>query len=178
MAHELRRYRITGLALVLSLVAVLLVYWFRPARAVTVVDEETFRAAWSNPAETRIDLTRDITLTCSGGSVQRNSSTPLIVDGHGHSITQTCVRRVALVLNDVPGGGDSPVAFRDVVIDAGNATNSSSPMNPGSSVSQVIAFQVRERPPNEESPRPEQQRRTPATPAAALPVQAVPTFTG
>jgi hypothetical protein len=168
MARLRRRDRITGLAVALSLVALVLVFWFRPARAVTVVDEATFRAAWSNPAETRIDLTRDITLTCGGGSVQRNSSTPLIVDGHGHSITQACVKRVALVLDDVPGGGGSPVTFRDVVINGESATNSSSFVNPGSQVSQVIGFQVRERP----------QGRAPAAPAPALPVQAVPNFTG
>lgn len=180
MDHQRRRDRVTGLTVALSLAAILFVYWLTPARAVTVVDEATFRAAWSNPTETRIDLTRDITLTCGGGSVQRDSSTPLIVDGHGHSITQTCVKGVALVLDDAPGGGDSPVTFRDVVINDRNATNSSSLTNSGSRVSQVIGFQVRERSP-EESPRrtrPDQQRRTPGTPVAALPVQAVPNFTG
>ena len=168
MTDQRRRDRMTGLAVALSLVALLLVFWFRPARAVTVVDEATFRAAWSNPAETRIDLTRDITLTCGGGSVQRNSSTPLLVDGHGHSITQTCVKRVALVLDDVPGGGGSPVTFRDVVMSDRNVTSSSPLVSSGSQVSQAIGFQVRER----------SEGRTPATPAVAVPVQAVPNFTG
>jgi len=34
-----------------------------PAGAITVTDEASFRAAWTNPAETQIDLSNDVTFT-------------------------------------------------------------------------------------------------------------------
>ena len=47
-----------------------------PAAATTVNDESSFRTAWTNAAETQIDLAADITLTCGGGTAPtRNSST-------------------------------------------------------------------------------------------------------
>src|SRR5262249_58354963 len=82
----------------LSRAAGLLGFWPVPAGAVTVNDESTFRAAWSNPAETRIDLATDITLTCGGGgTAQRNSTTAVTIDGHGPNITPTCANTTALV---------------------------------------------------------------------------------
>jgi hypothetical protein len=172
----------------LGLVASLLVAWSDPADAVTVTDETTLRAAWSNPAETRIDLAADITLTCDGGGTnQRTSTIPLTLDGHGHSITQTCANSLALVvLNDASGGGASPVTLRNVTMNRGNATlpaaltnsritgNQSSSVGPG--VSQLITVQVRKA--RHRRPRRHRSRPAPAAPAPVAPVQAVVRFTG
>jgi hypothetical protein len=89
-----------------------------PAAATTVTGEAKFRAAWTNAAETRIDLRADITLTCGGGGVAiRNSATALTLDGHGHTVSQTCPANGvlqqfgagALTLQNVTiTGGDSP----------------------------------------------------------------------
>jgi hypothetical protein len=70
-------------------------HWVRHRRgATTVTDEATFRAAWTNAAETKIDLAADITLTCTDGAGDgvsvRNSTTAITVNGHGHTIPQTC----------------------------------------------------------------------------------------
>ena len=78
-----------GAPIVVALTAVVLAP--APAGATTVGDETTFRAAWTNASETTIDLSADITLTCGGGGVStRNSATALTLDGHGHTIQQTC----------------------------------------------------------------------------------------
>jgi hypothetical protein len=62
-----------------------------PAAATTVSDEAGFRSAWGNPNEQQIDLSADITLTCAGGGqALRNSSTPITVNGNGHTVRQTC----------------------------------------------------------------------------------------
>src|SRR5258708_29515748 len=65
-----------------------------PAGATAVSNEAGFRAAWTDVNQTQIDLTADITLTCTGGAGDgvaiRNSATAITVSGHGHTITQTC----------------------------------------------------------------------------------------
>ncbi len=60
------------------------------AGATTVSDEASFVAAWENNAETQIDLSADVTITCATGVPLRNSTTPVTVDGHGFTIEQTC----------------------------------------------------------------------------------------
>ena len=175
----------------LGLGAAFLVMWTPPAGAVTVDDEATFRAAWSNPAESQIHLAADVTLTCGGGVAPRNSATALTVDGHGHSITETCATSPALVvLNDASGGGSSPVTFRNVTINGGNATRSGALTNSviaggnasngaGSGVNQVITVDVRKRHEGRHHhPRGHRPRTTPAAPLPAAPVQAVVRFTG
>lgn len=69
-----------------------------PAGAGTASNESTFRAAWTNPGETRIDLAGDVTLTCPGGVAVRHvaGANAIAVDGHGHTITQTCARQNVL----------------------------------------------------------------------------------
>jgi hypothetical protein len=85
------------------------------AAATTVTDEATFRTAWTNAAETQIDLSADITLTCDGGGVAiRNSTTALNVDGHGHSVTQTCANNGVLRQQ-----GTGALAFQNVTITGG-----------------------------------------------------------
>ena len=86
-----------------------------PAGATTVNDEATFRAAWTNPVETQIDLAADITLTCGGGGVAvRNSATALNVDGHSHTITQTCASNGVLRQE-----GTGALAFANVTVTGG-----------------------------------------------------------
>ena len=134
-----------------------------PAGAVTVTDETSFRAAWSNATETKIDLAADITLTCGGGgTAQRNSTTALIIDGHGHSITQTCAN--SIVVNNPFGVS----MFRNVTITGANAPNTV-----GGAMSQPITVEVRKRhKPRKHQPSPHQQ------PAPAASVPAVVRFTG
>jgi len=173
-------------ATALGLCAGLPMVWSAPAGAVAVNDESTFRAAWSNPAENHIDLTADITLTCNGGVAQRNSATALTVDGYGHSITETCANRPALVvLNDTSVGGSSPVVFRNVTINRGIPTNSvalTSSLAGGNApngASQVISVDVRRKhKPRGHQPRRHLPRSVPAAPVPAQPVQAALRFTG
>jgi hypothetical protein len=171
----------------LALGVALLVTSTAPAGAVTVNGEETFRAAWSNAAETRIDLTADITLTCGSGAAQRNSATPLVLDGHGHTITPACADHPSLVvLNATSDGGTSPVTFLNVTINRVNVSNSviadrDTPSAAPSGVSQVITIDVRRR--HHHRPRNPEQRRhqpvaTPMSPVPASPVTAKVTFTG
>jgi hypothetical protein len=68
-----------------------------PAGATTVTDEATFRAAWTNAAETQITLAADITLTnCGAGVPTRSSATALTLTGNGHTIRQTCASQGVL----------------------------------------------------------------------------------
>lgn len=165
---------------VVGVAAGLLVAWSGPAGAVTVSDEMTFRAAWSNAAETQIDLAADITLTCAGGgTAQRNGATALTLDGHGHSITQTCANSNAIVVLS-NAFGVSMVMLRNVTITHGKATGSLTLTNStvnattdSNNVSESVTVEVRKR----HQPRPHQPRpHQPPAPAAL--VQAVVRFTG
>jgi|RhiMetdeSRZDD1v2_1073273.scaffolds.fasta_scaffold71613_3 pectate lyase-like protein len=187
MDRLLRRAHGASVVATLGLVASLLMAWSNPAGAVMVTDETTLRAAWLNPAETRIDLAADITLTCDGGDTgQRNSTIPLTLDGHGHSITLMCANSLALVVpNDAWGGGASPVTLRNVNVKRGNAivpaalTNSSITGNSSSTVgevSQSMTVQVRKA--RHHRPRRHRSRPAPAAPTPVAPVQAVVRFTG
>ncbi len=168
-ARQRRSARVVCAAAALSLGAGLLMLWPVPAGAVTVNDESTFRAAWSNPAETRIDLATDITLTCDGGgTAQRDSTAALTIDGHGHNITQTCANHAALV---------SPLGvsmFRNVTV-----TDDNAPDPAGSGIGQSFTVTVRRRhQPRRHQPRPHQPPSVPAAPVPAHPVLAVARFTG
>ncbi len=59
--------------------------------ATEVVDEAGLRAAVADPTETLVHLTADVALTdCAAGALTRTSATPLLVDGGGFRIRQTC----------------------------------------------------------------------------------------
>src|SRR6266545_2424169 len=89
-----------------------------PAAATTVSDEATFRAAWTNAAETQIDLTTDVALTCGGGGVAiRNSTTALTLDGHGHTVRQTCAANGVLQQD-----GTGALTLQNVTITGGSNT--------------------------------------------------------
>ena len=59
-----------------------------------VRNEAELRAAWTDPRRTRIDLAADITLRdCHTGDPIRESPYPLLLDGHGHTVRQTCFEK-------------------------------------------------------------------------------------
>jgi hypothetical protein len=63
-----------------------------PADVVTT--ETGLREAWADPRRTRIDLGADIYLRdCHTGDPIRESPYPLTLDGHGHTIRQTCFEK-------------------------------------------------------------------------------------
>jgi len=90
-----------------------------PAGATVVNDEASFRAAYTDAAETSIVLAADITLTCDGGgsgidTAERMSATAITIDGQGHSITQSCAERTVLFAG--LGGG---LTLEDVTLAGG-----------------------------------------------------------
>ncbi len=52
--------------------------------------EGAFASAWQASGTTEIDLSADVTLTCTSGEPTRSSSTAIVVNGNGHTLTQTC----------------------------------------------------------------------------------------
>ncbi len=90
--------------------------------ATEVGTEAELRAAWADPLETSIRLTEDIYLRqCLTGDPIRESARPMLLDGGGHTIRQTCFEKRVLrqdgtgylLLKDVTltrGGSDGPGA--------------------------------------------------------------------
>jgi hypothetical protein len=91
-----------------------------PAGATSVGDEASLRSAFGNAAETQIDLTADVTLSavCPNGFVSRNSSTAVVVDGHGHTVTQTCMSGDSNVFINL---GTGNLTFRNITITGGSS---------------------------------------------------------
>jgi hypothetical protein len=59
-----------------------------------VTTEGGLRRAWADPMRTRIDLGADIVLRdCHLGDPIRESPYPMLLDGHGHTIRQTCFEK-------------------------------------------------------------------------------------
>ena len=59
-----------------------------------VTTEAQLREAWADPRRTRIDLGADIFLRdCFTGDPIRESPYPMTLDGHGHTIRQTCFEK-------------------------------------------------------------------------------------
>jgi hypothetical protein len=89
---------------------------------VAVGTESELRAAWANPRVTSIDVTNDIFLrACETGDPMRESGRPITLDGHGHTLRQTCFEKRLLrqdgtgfvLLKNVTltrGGSDGPGA--------------------------------------------------------------------
>lgn len=89
--------------------------------ATRVGTELRLRAAWADLTETHIELTADIYLQqCKTGAPIRESPYPMLLDGDGHTIRQTCFEKRVLrqdgtgfLLKDVTltrGGSDGPGA--------------------------------------------------------------------
>lgn len=65
--------------------------------ATEVSTEAELRAAWADPLETSIELTADIYLRqCKTGDPIRESARPMMLDGNGHTIRQTCFEKRVL----------------------------------------------------------------------------------
>ena len=62
-----------------------------------VATETRLRRAWADPRRRRIDLTADVFLhDCETGDPIRESLYPLLLEGHGHAIRQTCFEKRVL----------------------------------------------------------------------------------
>jgi hypothetical protein len=70
----------------------------RAGGADRAVDTESqLRSAWTDPRRRRIDLGADIVLRdCETGDPIRESPYPLLLDGHGHTIRQSCFEKRVL----------------------------------------------------------------------------------
>ncbi|MEM9515794.1 MAG: choice-of-anchor Q domain-containing protein [Actinomycetota bacterium] len=64
----------------------------RPVHGVTVGSEAELRSAFGDPSETEVVLSVDVSLTdCSSGALTRPAgSGPMLVEGGGFTLTQTC----------------------------------------------------------------------------------------
>jgi hypothetical protein len=87
-------------------------------RAPVAVDTESeLRAAWGNPRVTAIDVTADIFLrACELGDPMRESRRPILLDGHGHTLRQTCFEK-RLLRQD----GTGFVELRNVTLTRGGS---------------------------------------------------------
>lgn len=88
-----------------------------PAGAVTVSTEAELRTAFG--ADDSIVLANEITLTCAGGgTLQRNLSSTLVLDGAGFTINQTCAGVRAM-----HQGGTGDLDLRNVTINGATVAN-------------------------------------------------------
>src|SRR4051812_5118854 len=87
--------RLAGAVVVLLLVSGVALLPARAAADDGLVRTETqLRDAWADPLRTRIDLGADIALRdCHVGDPIRESPHPLVLEGHGHTIQQTCFEK-------------------------------------------------------------------------------------
>lgn len=85
--------------------------------AVTVDSEAQLRRAWADPLVTGIALDADILLRdCAAGDPIRESPYPVLVDGRGHSVRQTCYE-TRLLRQD----GTGAVTLRAIRLSRGGA---------------------------------------------------------
>jgi hypothetical protein len=86
-------------------------------RPIAVDTESELRAAWGNPRVTAIDVTADIFLrACELGDPMRESARPVLLDGHGHTLRQTCFEK-RLLRQD----GTGYVELRNVTLTRGGS---------------------------------------------------------
>ena len=79
--------------------------------------EAELRAAWADPLRRRIDLGADIVLRdCAAGDPIRESPYPMVLDGHGHAVRQTCFEK-RLLRQD----GTGYLELRDVTLTRGGS---------------------------------------------------------
>jgi Right handed beta helix region len=84
---------------------------------VAVDTESELRAAWANPRVTAIDVTADIFLrACELGDPMRESPRAVLLDGHGHTLRQTCFEK-RLLRQD----GTGYVELRNVTLTRGGS---------------------------------------------------------
>lgn len=82
-----------------------------------VTTEQQLRRAWGDPTRTRIDLGADIALRdCARGDPMRESPYPMLLDGHGFTIRQTCFEKRVLRQD-----GTGWLDIRDVTLTRGGS---------------------------------------------------------
>jgi predicted outer membrane repeat protein len=92
-------------------------YTLHDGKPVSVGTEPELRAAWGNPRVTAIDVTADIFLrACEVGDPMRESARPIVLDGHGHTLRQTCFEK-RLLRQD----GTGFVELRNVTLTRGGS---------------------------------------------------------
>ena len=92
-------------------------YTLLPEKPVSAGTERQLRAAWANPRVTAIDITADIFLrACERGDPMRESGRPILLDGHGHTLRQTCFEK-RLLRQD----GTGYVELRNVTLTRGGS---------------------------------------------------------
>jgi hypothetical protein len=100
-----------------------------PAGATSVGDEASFRTAWAN--DTAVDLTADITLACTGGGgagvATRDTVDPVVVNGNGHTITQTC--RTGTDNGVLRSSGSGDVTLKNITITGGQTSDTGGGVN-------------------------------------------------
>jgi hypothetical protein len=115
----MRRSGIGILGAVSLVLGGLLVVFTGTAGAITVSTEAELRSAFADVSETSIVLANDITLLncddAAGGDVDRNSITPLTLDGNGHTVRQQCEGFRVFDQNK-----DAPLTFTNVTITNGD----------------------------------------------------------
>jgi predicted outer membrane repeat protein len=84
---------------------------------VTVSTESQFRKAWANPRRSAIVLANDIALhACKTGDPIREARTPMLLDGRGHTLRQTCFEQ-RLLRQD----GTGYLELRNITLTRGGA---------------------------------------------------------
>jgi predicted outer membrane repeat protein len=92
-------------------------YTLYDRKPVSVDTERELRAAWGNPRVTAIEVTADIFLrACEIGDPMRESARPVRLDGHGHTLRQTCFEK-RLLRQD----GTGFVELRNVTLTRGGS---------------------------------------------------------
>ena len=92
-------------------------YTLLPEAPIDVNNESELRAAWSNPRVTAIDVRADIFLrACELGDPLRESARPVLFDGHGHTLRQTCFEK-RLLRSD----GTGFIELRNVTLTRGGS---------------------------------------------------------
>jgi Putative pectate lyase-like adhesive domain/Chlamydia polymorphic membrane protein (Chlamydia_PMP) repeat len=92
-------------------------YTLATGQPIAVDSESELRAAWGNPRVSAIDVTADISLrACELGDPMRESSGPIRLDGHGHTLRQTCFEK-RLLRQD----GTGFVELRNVTLTRGGS---------------------------------------------------------
>ena len=92
-------------------------YTLFTGKPVSVDTESELRAAWGNPGVTAIDVTADIFLrACERGDPMRESGRPVLLDGRGHTLRQTCFEK-RLLRQD----GTGFVELRNVTLTRGGS---------------------------------------------------------
>ena len=92
-------------------------YTLLSAAPVAVDTEAELRAAWANPRVTAIDVTADVFLrACELGDPMRESPRPMLLNGHGHTLRQTCFEK-RLLRQD----GTGFVELRNVTLTRGGS---------------------------------------------------------